>query len=492
VPLSLPDQWGRWETDGKREELCQLCVAALEEALQSGPYPAPAVEVTALQHQRGIRAVSERLPRPPRWAPSRPRHDASVAAAAQEAAGLPYRLTGLVRRVASSVPLPRAVDFRRHRLVVSGLCAVISLVAVVGVSAEGYSPVSLADLAPSASRTAHSERDSSPPLTASPAASAASFTQQPLAAEGSPATETPPAEETLAALPDQRVTAIGDSVMLAAAENLERDFEALEVDAAVGRQASEVIDILRARREAGSLGSVVLVHTGNNGPLAQAEIDTIMEILADVPEVLLMNVHVPQPWQDPNNGLLAQAPERYANAHLIDWAGASVNRPDLFWDDETHLTPSGAAMYASLVSEQLRAAGVEPAPGAEVASTPVASTRAASNPATAALAALTTPASRTSTPAPAVPAGGATLLLTAERDTQVRVTVDGVVAFSGVLPASETSSWEGNSTVAVWTNDADSLTVTVNGFELGPLPVAVGHPDWNTVDWTWSADWKPR
>jgi hypothetical protein len=81
----------------------------------------------------------------------------------------------------------------------------------------------------------------------------------------------------------------------------------------------------------------------------------------------------------------------------------------------------------------------------------------------------------------------------AQQDEQVRVTVDGAPtpAFAGVLKAGESRSWEGGSRVQLWTNNGKNLTVTVNGFPLGALSPAVGHPDWNTVDWGWNAGWRP-
>jgi hypothetical protein len=98
----------------------------------------------------------------------------------------------------------------------------------------------------------------------------------------------------------------------------------------------------------------------------------------------------------------------------------------------------------------------------------------------------------TASPTPA-PANRATLTVAAQQDAQVRVTVDGAPtpAFAGVLKAGESRSWEGGSRVQLWTNNGKNLTVTVNGFPLGALSPAVGHPDWNTVDWGWNAGWRP-
>jgi len=95
-----------------------------------------------------------------------------------------------------------------------------------------------------------------------------------------------------------------------------------------------------------------------------------------------------------------------------------------------------------------------------------------------------------SSPTPA-PADRATLTVVAQQDSQVVISVDGAVAFSGVLRAGESRSWEGNTRVQVWTDNGKNIAVTVNGFSLGPLSPAVGHPDWNTVDWGWQAGWHP-
>lgn len=100
-------------------------------------------------------------------------------------------------------------------------------------------------------------------------------------------------------------------------------------------------------------------------------------------------------------------------------------------------------------------------------------------------------AAASATPTPA-PANRATLTITAQQDARVRISVDAAVAFAGVLRAGESGSWEGGSRVQVWTDNGKSISVTVNGFALGPLSPAVGHPEWNTVDWGWPAGWRPQ
>ena len=146
-----------------------------------------------------------------------------------------------------------------------------------------------------------------------------------------------------------RVTAIGDSVMLAAASDLALAISGIEVDAEVGRPVSVAIDILRARRSAGQLGDVVVVHIGNNSPFSPSQFDEMMELLTDVSRVVFINLKVPRGWEGPNNAVLAEGVARYPNAALVDWYTASVDHPEFFLDG-VHLRPEGAQAYVQLMA----------------------------------------------------------------------------------------------------------------------------------------------
>jgi len=155
------------------------------------------------------------------------------------------------------------------------------------------------------------------------------------------------------------MTGVGDSVMLAAADDLADLYGSVDTDAAVGRQAPEAIAVLHARQAAGTLGAIVLLHIGHNGALSQAQLDDMMGTLADVRLVLVMNLHVPRPWEAANNALLADLPRRYPNVVVLDWAGASRDHAEYFWADDLHLTPTGASAYAEFVVRNLRALDVQ-------------------------------------------------------------------------------------------------------------------------------------
>jgi peptidoglycan/LPS O-acetylase OafA/YrhL len=150
------------------------------------------------------------------------------------------------------------------------------------------------------------------------------------------------------------VSAIGDSVMLGAVGGLQKDIKGLTVvDAQVGLQVYDAINILKSRRAAGQLGSVVVVHLGNNGTFTRQEFDQIMRVLSGVDKVVFVNVKVPRSWEAPNNQVISEGVERYPNTVLVDWYSASVNHPEYFYGDGYHLRPGAQKVYADLVSSYL-------------------------------------------------------------------------------------------------------------------------------------------
>jgi peptidoglycan/LPS O-acetylase OafA/YrhL len=154
--------------------------------------------------------------------------------------------------------------------------------------------------------------------------------------------------------PTGPVTAIGDSVMVGAAGELEQNIGNVAIDAEVGRQAAAVIDILRQRRASGQLGDVVIIHIGNNGTVTDEQFDEMMQELKDVRKVIVVNVKVPRSWEQVNNGVIAAGVQRYPKAILIDWHAASVDRPELFAEDGYHLQPEGQRVYADLIAAGLK------------------------------------------------------------------------------------------------------------------------------------------
>ena len=148
------------------------------------------------------------------------------------------------------------------------------------------------------------------------------------------------------------LVALGDSVMLGAAEELQA--RGFQVDALKSRQMSDYLPEMAALRDNGTFGSVVVVHLGTNGGFSQATLDQMLTILADVPVVILLTDKADRGWIAGNNEKFRAVPASHPNVSVIDWevlvAGCEGN---CLYDDGIHLTQSGQNYYAGLIGAVL-------------------------------------------------------------------------------------------------------------------------------------------
>jgi lysophospholipase L1-like esterase len=150
------------------------------------------------------------------------------------------------------------------------------------------------------------------------------------------------------------VAAIGDSVMLGAAPQLQNRFGGSGfIDAKVGRQFSQGVDVARQLREQGRLGQAVVVHLGTNGPPRDRDIDAMMSQLTAVPHVLLVTVRMPRQWEAATNATLRAAAGRHPTITLVDWHGYSDAHSEWFASDGVHVNSRGAQAFADLIGGSL-------------------------------------------------------------------------------------------------------------------------------------------
>jgi peptidoglycan/LPS O-acetylase OafA/YrhL len=148
----------------------------------------------------------------------------------------------------------------------------------------------------------------------------------------------------------RRPLALGASVMLGAQEALARG---MRVDAAVGRQADDIVGRLDAYRATGRLPSRVVIQIGENGPIPEGDLRELRHALRGVRRVVLVNVRIPRSWGAQTNQQLARAVRGWPQARLADWYAASA-APGLLYEDGTHPNPRGARVYARIVRQALR------------------------------------------------------------------------------------------------------------------------------------------
>ena len=145
---------------------------------------------------------------------------------------------------------------------------------------------------------------------------------------------------------------VGDSVILGIRNSLESISHIGLINARVGRQAPELLTVIKHDKARMSDRKTIL-DLGNNNRLTYNEIDSIFNELKDQPLVIVVNTAVPRDWRDENNSLIAKVAANYPNVKIIDWAQKSENHPEYFAPDGVHLIPAGIAAYVDAISKFL-------------------------------------------------------------------------------------------------------------------------------------------
>ncbi len=153
--------------------------------------------------------------------------------------------------------------------------------------------------------------------------------------------------------PGQGVTAIGDSIMVDAAPYLQTALPGIAIDAQVGQQLTQVQAAVTQLKSEGAVGNRLIIELGTNGPFSAAQLTALLDSLGPAQRVVLVNTHVPRPWQQQVNDTIASVAQTYPHAVLVDWAMDSANNPQYFYPDGVHLDPAGAKYYASLLVQAL-------------------------------------------------------------------------------------------------------------------------------------------
>jgi len=161
--------------------------------------------------------------------------------------------------------------------------------------------------------------------------------------------------------PDQVITSsetpglwvTGDSVILGI-RNVLAQYERIElINARVGRQINELIEVARTDQQFVGQSPVVL-NLGNNNRLVEADVISLMETVKNQPKIIVVNTAVPRSWKEANNQLIADVVNRYPNTTIVDWSTISANHPEFFATDGVHLNPPGVNAYVSAIREVLQ------------------------------------------------------------------------------------------------------------------------------------------
>ena len=143
----------------------------------------------------------------------------------------------------------------------------------------------------------------------------------------------------------------GDSVILGIRFELDTRQHIGLINARVGRQAPELLEVIQ-HDKLNMQGSTIVLNLGNNNKLTEEQVAAIFEAIADQPKIIVVNTAVPRGWRDENNALIAQYAAQYG-AQLVDWAAVSDGHPEYFGPDGVHLVPAGVRAYVDAITSNL-------------------------------------------------------------------------------------------------------------------------------------------
>jgi peptidoglycan/LPS O-acetylase OafA/YrhL len=145
----------------------------------------------------------------------------------------------------------------------------------------------------------------------------------------------------------------GDSVILGIRSVLEENHPISLVNARIGRQAPELLEVL-IQDQPQALDSPIIFNLGNNNALSREQVEQIFEAVKGQPQIIVVNTAVPRPWRDGNNQIIREVAANYPQADVIDWNELSNGRPEYFAPDGVHLVPAGVNAYVGAILEKLQ------------------------------------------------------------------------------------------------------------------------------------------
>ena len=144
----------------------------------------------------------------------------------------------------------------------------------------------------------------------------------------------------------------GDSVILGIKSKLAEKKPLALVNARVGRQIWELIDVVKADQHLVP-DSIVVLDVGNNNAIVREDMIKLMELIKHQPRIILVNTSVPRAWKDSNNQIISEVIRNYPQTTLVDWHEISLNHPEFFAPDGVHLNENGSNVYVAAILEAL-------------------------------------------------------------------------------------------------------------------------------------------
>lgn len=152
-----------------------------------------------------------------------------------------------------------------------------------------------------------------------------------------------------------QIYAIGDSVMLAAAPELQAAFPGIAIDAAVSRQMWNAPAIVQSIVDSGAIRPILIVGLGTNGSIDADDLESVLDIADRDTLVVVVNAQAPRGWIPGVNAALADFAAHERTVELANWHDAIAPRIDELASDQVHPGgPISGGIYVSAIENALQ------------------------------------------------------------------------------------------------------------------------------------------
>jgi peptidoglycan/LPS O-acetylase OafA/YrhL len=151
---------------------------------------------------------------------------------------------------------------------------------------------------------------------------------------------------------DQGVWLTGDSIILGIRNSMTQSYKLSVINARVGRQIGELIDVVSQDKSLAH-NSPVVMDVGNNNILNRADLVTLLNEVKSQPWIVLVNTAVPRTYRASNDAMIEDVAAQYPNVKLVDWYQISLGHPEYFAPDGVHLVQKGVYAYQGAINEAI-------------------------------------------------------------------------------------------------------------------------------------------
>jgi len=168
-----------------------------------------------------------------------------------------------------------------------------------------------------------------------------------------PATPPPPKEKKATAVQGKDITAVGDSVMLAASEALNTNYPGIYIDADVSRHYTAGLEVLQQLNDSGQLRKNVFLGFGTNGPAFPDQLEEMINLIGPDRQIFMAMPYGDREWMAQSRQEVLDAAKTHDNVYIADWCGHAQSHQNLLFEDGVHPMPEGAQEYAKSFDEAL-------------------------------------------------------------------------------------------------------------------------------------------